>query len=899
MNAEALDDLRWFRHPGPDFWPAVFWFWHRIPTEEEIRRQLRDMRDKGVGTVMIQARRALALDSYLSPAYLDAYRLSAGEAQRLGLKLIIYDEYGWMSGHGGGRTVNGADHLRERHLFWTRGIASKGRTELTISNIRSPFLDFLGEAGRTWCYEGGAPRWEDWQLVAAVAHPDDQTAIAAEGAVRPVSGAVEIEQTGASSCRILIDHDGAPAGSAVTVFASARCLTSRLINYLLPEAAERFAETVYAPLLEAADGAAQGFFFDHPYAAFNIWDEQWGNLGNSLLWDQDPENAANALQLLALVRDVGPHTAALRSGFFEAYSRRLHEAFFGALSRWTASRGLDFTGHELLTHVGAWGLHDGLNGFDPRCMPGVDYFGVDAFRSSTAVDAADYAPQLSAKLGDSVARAHGRRRCMIEQYSTGRETGTTTLAGQWGLTAERFRAQAIRHLLFGARQILMHAYNVTDGEDADDRLLLNPRFDFPPAFNFQPWWEDCPAIFTEQARLSAFLEEGEPLRQAALLYPLETIRAEAIAPACGKHFGWWAEALSREGMGYDVVDERMLGSVLSSSGRYKTLILPAVTTLASIATAETIAAFVKSGGRLLMTGPIPHKTRERGDDAPCAALLATLTAECPRVLHLPDAGQQDVVRLVAKEPRPLPDMRFEDGPSWNSISRCDDSWRLAAFNDQATKRQLNVRLAESASEISWWNLENGEKTTEALTAKDGMLHLEVEAQQIVCLSISESKQEPSLPARRKPYHAHTVSDPPLQVVLSDGWTLEIDGHGPAPVAIDRGWEAQGYPNFAGTGIYRRRSSLRILEKGMIWRLYLPEVHETADLWLDGVFVGRHVAGNAHFALPISDGEIEIALRVRNTGANRYYAGTPYWDGAPRASGITAAPYLAPVKAANR
>ena len=110
---------------------------------------------------------------------------------------------------------------------------------------------------------------------------------------------------------------------------------------------------------------------------------------------------------------------------------------------------------------------------------------------------------------------------------------------------------------------------------------------------------------------------------------------------------------------------------------------------------------------------------------------------------------------------------------------------------------------------------------------------------------------------------------------------------------------QGYPNFSGAGIYRRRTSLRILGKGMIWRLVLPEVHETADLWLDGVFVGRHVAGNAHFALPISDGEIEIALRVRNTGANRYYAGTPYWDGAPRASGITAAPYLAAVKAANR
>jgi len=86
---------------------------------------------------------------------------------------------------------------------------------------------------------------------------------------------------------------------------------------------------------------------------------------------------------------------------------------------------------------------------------------------------------------------------------------------------------------------------------------------------------------------------------------------------------------------------------------------------------------------------------------------------------------------------------------------------------------------------------------------------------------------------------------------------------------------------------------------MIWRLVLPEVRETADLWLDGVFVGRHLAGDADFALPVADGEIEIALRVRNTGANRYYAGTPYGDGAPRASGITAAPYLNAVKMASQ
>lgn len=887
MSGKLLDGPEWFRKPGPDFWPAVFWFWHRIPSASEIRRQLADISEKGVGTVMIQARRALALESYLSPAYMDAYRDAAAEAQRLGLRVTIYDEYGWMSGHGGGRTVNGADHLRERHLFWTSGVVQGARTELTISNIHSPFLDFLGEAGRTWCYEDGVPRWRDWQVVLAVSHPDDQSAIAAESAVWPVTGTINIEQTGDAACRIVIEHDGAvAAGSAVTVFASARCLTSRLINYLLPEAAQRFADTVYAPLLDAAGGAADGFFFDHPYAGFHVWDEHHGNLGNSLLWDAaDP---ADAMQLLSLLRDVGPHTAALRAGFFEAYGRRLHDAFFGTLSRWAAERGVGFTGHELLTHVGAWGLHAGLKGFDPRSMPGVDYFGIDAYRSTTAVDAADYAPQLSAKLGDSVARAHGRRRCMIEQYSTGRETGATGLAGQWGLTAERFRAQAIRHMLFGARQILLHACNVTDGDKGDG--LLSARFDFPPAFNFEPWWQDCPAIFAELARLSAFLEDGEALRPVALFYPLETIRAEAMVSACGDHFGWWAEALARAGIGYDIVDERMLGTVLGGKPRYATLVLPAVTTLASADTAETIAAFVRNGGRLLATGPLPHKTRMKGEEPSCAAPLTSVAAG-GRVVHLPDAAQQDIARLVAAEPRPLPAISFEDGPSWSSVSRCGDSWRLAAFNDQATARRLNIRLAEPTPDISLWNPDTGEVAVAPCTMVDGTLTLDVGAQRLVCLSIRNGDPASNSAVDAGGHHHTAHADVPAPIVLSDGWTLEIDGGGPISIAVDHGWEAQGHATFAGTGVYRRRINLPELADGLVWHLLLPGLHETAELWLDGAFVGRHVAGEARFALPVSRGEVAVELRVRNTAANRYYAGTPFWDGTPLPSGLTAAPCL--------
>ena len=878
----------WFRDPAPEFRPAVFWFWHRIPTQSEIVTQLTDLRNKGVSRVMIQARPALPLEAYLSPEYLRAYRAAAVEAGRQGLRLTLYDEYGWMSGHGGGRTVFNDDSLRERHLFWTSGIVQSGRLQLTVSNIRSPFFGFLGEVGRKWLYEGGGARWGDWEVVLVASHP--QTAMS-EGDIVSVDAAATIRAAGDTSCRIELELPSSiPAGTAITVFVAGRCLTSRLINYLLPEAAERFAAEVYAPLLEAAGNVADGFFFDHPYAGFYVWDEHRGDLGNSILWDPKKSSRPDAVQLLSLLEDVGPRTAALRAGFLEDYAGRMHQSFFGTLSRWAADRGLGFTGHELLPHVGAWGLQEGLQGFDPRCMPGVDFFGIDAFRSETAVDAADYAPQLSAKLGDSVARANGRKRCIVEQYSTGRETCIAGLAGQWGLTAERFRAQAIRHLLLGARQILLHAVNVTDGIQGDDRLL-GPRFDFPPAFNFEPWWEDCPAIFAELSRLSAFLEEGEPIRPVALLYPLESILAGTASPPCAEHFGWWAEALAREGVGYDILDERRLATALGEATRFKTLVLPAVSALGSSASAQAITSFWRSGGTIIASGPTPTGGRMRDGTGASDELAAVLVNGLEKVRLLSRAEKTDISGMVADLARPAFDARLDLGPSWTAVSRLGKTVRVAAFNDQPQPRQLRVSCGSPSLAAQTWNPQTGDVSAAALVSVvDGAASFQIRPQRLLCLSVRESSE--TGPCSRRPARRDDLA--PRPIVLSDEWMLAADARSPMPVAVDRGWETQGFPDFAGTGIYSRTIELALLPEGDAWHLVLPGLRETAECWINGRPVGRHVAGEARFVLPPVQGVVLLELHVRNTAANRYYPETLYWDGKRQPSGLTQPPLLVPV-----
>ncbi|MDT7568354.1 MAG: hypothetical protein QOG76_6978, partial [Pseudonocardiales bacterium] len=115
---------------APDAWhaPASYWFWHRVPTRQEIRDQVSQLASAGFRSFQIQARLAFPLEQYLGPDYLAAYRSAADEAARHGMLMGIYDEYNWLSGHAGGRTVAGRDELRERHLFWSTSTSTSTST---------------------------------------------------------------------------------------------------------------------------------------------------------------------------------------------------------------------------------------------------------------------------------------------------------------------------------------------------------------------------------------------------------------------------------------------------------------------------------------------------------------------------------------------------------------------------------------------------------------------------------------------------------------------------------------------------------------------------------------------------------------------------------------------------
>lgn len=860
----------------PDVWhaPATYWFWQRVPTRQEIRDQLDSLAAAGFGSFQIQTRLSFPRAAYLSEEYLAACRDAADEAASRGLMMGLYDEYNWLSGHAGGRTVEGRDELRERHMFFVDGSVRDGAVECVVDGIRATDVEYLLDPGKNWVFEDGEVRWDEWEVVAALAHPDDGVHDA--DSVVDVTADAVLTEARATGCRVRVAAEALRGRTALTVFVAARCASSRMINYLLPQAAERFLEVGYEPyaavLGDHLGSTVRYVFFDQPHGCFFDWRGRAGHVGSSLMYTPSIVPADRRI-LLSLARDVGPLTAAWRCAFFERYASVGIDAFFGTLSAWCRAHGVALSGHEVLGYVSSWDPTSTIITDDPRTNFGTDYFGVDRLRDLTAVDARNEHPQISAKFGDSMARSHGRSGTLVEQYFARTERGTHFAAGRWDLTLAALREQTVRHHLLGMRQLLTHAFWLTDGDDRDE-VFTNPRFDFPPGVNFEPWFHHHRAFAEESGRLSEFLDGTRPLDEIALLYPLRTSWAGGPGHPYGAHLAFWAEHLARAGYDFSLIDERDVRTGRLS--RFRTLVLPGVSVVADAATLDAVEEFTARGGRILASGPLPSATQDSGHDPRVRARIEAVL-DGPRGAYweaVPTAEDVDARLSHAVSAHAWVET---DAAVWSRRGEDAEGTRIALFNDDTGRRTVRVRPSALPARLTRWNLLDG--TLDEPREVFGAPVLTLEPGELVCLHLT-----------------HGLRPVPATRVLDQGWTLSTGGRF-HPVDVYRGWERQGAETFSGIGEYRTSFELTETEAAWPrWELVLPDVRSSADAEVNGHGVGRWGWGPFHCVFGpgvLRTGRNELRIRVASTAANAYYAHGTQRGGPPEPSGLLRPPRLGP------
>jgi len=95
-----------FLNPEAEYTPIPFWFWNDHLNEEEIIKQIHDFYNKGINGFVIHPRIGIPKEiPYLSDRFMELVVCSVQEAQKLNMKVVLYDEAMYPSGSAHGMVV--------------------------------------------------------------------------------------------------------------------------------------------------------------------------------------------------------------------------------------------------------------------------------------------------------------------------------------------------------------------------------------------------------------------------------------------------------------------------------------------------------------------------------------------------------------------------------------------------------------------------------------------------------------------------------------------------------------------------------------------------------------------------------------------------------------------------
>lgn len=95
-----------FLTPPDEFTPIPFWFWNDYLSEDTIKEQIHDFYHKGVKGFVIHPRIGIPKEiEYLSDRFMELVTYAVTEADKLGMKVVLYDEAMYPSGSAHGMVV--------------------------------------------------------------------------------------------------------------------------------------------------------------------------------------------------------------------------------------------------------------------------------------------------------------------------------------------------------------------------------------------------------------------------------------------------------------------------------------------------------------------------------------------------------------------------------------------------------------------------------------------------------------------------------------------------------------------------------------------------------------------------------------------------------------------------
>ena len=867
-QAQTIAELqRGFERPPDDARIMMRWWWFGpAVTKAELEREMRLMKEGGIGGFEVQATYPLSPDDpslgirnlpYLSDDFLDALRFTSAKAKELGLRMDLTLGSGWPYG---GPSVSIED------------AASTLRTERVKAQLNS----------RRVAIPNIAPGEKLLAVFAA-----------------RMQGQAASQQTGPSTLRAddlheLTDiHDGAmwlPAGvdqsHEILFFIASRTgmqvkrpavgAEGYVLNHLDATATEHYLKNV-------GDRLMQAFPSDRPHAIFcdslEVYSQDWTP---DFLEEFQKRRGYDLKSFLpALIADIGPKTLDIRRDWGKTLTELYSERFLGPLHDWAKRN------HTLL-RVQNYGLPAvSLSGYANVDLP--------------EGEGAQWKVVRGTRWASSASHIYGRP-------MTSSETWTWLHSPVFRATPLDMKAEADRHFLMGINQLIGHGWPYTpEGiEYPGWRFYASAVFD-----EKNPWWIVMPDITKYLQRSSYLLRQGTAVNDVALYLPNDDGWAhftsgnphliEILRDRVGTDV---ISTILDSGYGFDFFDDDVLmkagrieqDKLVLGSSRYRVVVLPAVERM-PVETMRKLEEFVRGGGIVIATRRLPEivpglKATD-ADQSELHEIVRRLFEGPSAKAHFIEDEKQSFARnLVSLLP---PDVSLN--PSVPEIGfvhrRTADADIYFVANTSNVRRVVKATFRIPHKQPELWDPFSGNvRATRVDSASDGGTTVALELEPYASRLLVFSKR--GLPAAAPKTPMSAAQNP---IDLSTGWQVSFAAS-TKPVVMDQlhSWtddEATRY--FSGTASYEKQVAIPngFLKPGVAVQLdfgegkALPEqtLRSGMQTWLDApvreaavVYVNGQRAGSVWcppYALDITKfvrpGENNFKIVVANLALN-YMAG---------------------------
>ena len=650
-----------FENAPIEFRPNPLWFWNDTKVEKaELVKQMKSFKDAGYGGLSILPFGKNFDPEYLSEDYFDVYLACIEEAEKLGLTLWIYDEYGFPSGTAGDINGDGIGRFKQKYPEHTNKRLDK--TEFVPLQKKS-FLQKL----------------PDELIMAAIAM---DTVSLKRIDLHPFITENTIKWY-------------VPEGSWKIMIFTCVNAGNTIVDYMSPEAVNLFIKMTHDQYYEHFKSyfgtTIIGTFFDEPtlyYAEGRSWTPDF----NSKFEKKYGINPA--LYYPALWYDIGEETEEARNYLFGFRTELYAEGYTKLVSEWSAEHGVLATGHqdneEIINCVGTSG--DLMKCFKHLQVPGIDKIG------------GNRPAENFYKIVSSAAYNWDHSLVMSETYGA---MGNISWTEIFNIAMDQYSK--------GINILIPHAawYNTDKVVFPPELSLRNPIYaDSLNIFN------------DFLTRLNTLLQnEARWAGDIAVLYPIHTMQSRHYMDGPLGHYNGGVEIPDMDyvevginlfdSLGHDfmflhpeILDEqctvkenKLLLNNKTQYNSFSTLIVPGCRTI-SLSNLNKIKDFADVGGSVIFTTSLPDNATKRNDNNKVKTIINNLIKD-NKAVFIANPTVQNLGNVADKLPS-TNSVRFTGKERLRNIHKVFDGkdiWYFANLDSKA--RTVEVELNGTYKPEAW------------------------------------------------------------------------------------------------------------------------------------------------------------------------------------------------------